>query len=254
MDCQSARLNLLGDQRGRLDPATAAALSAHLEGCPDCAHEERAERLLTEQLERALPQHAAPLGLKRRLAAQWPASAPPSSRPRTAWPWRRLGLAAGVLLAVAVAAAATGWLAGGGATERLVAEAVNDHLRVLARASALDVQSGDMHQVRPWLTARLDFAPVLSFGGDADFPLRGGTVEYFLDRRAAVAVYGRRLHTVTLIVIRPDGLSWPQASRPLVASARGFNVRLWQHGGLGYALVSDVSPAELALLAARLGE
>jgi anti-sigma factor RsiW len=77
--------------------------------------------------------------------------------------------------------------------------------------------------------------------------------EYFLDRRAAVAVYGRRLHTVTLIVTRPDVLPWPEASRPLVASARGFNVRLWQRGGLGYALVSDVSPAELAILAVRLG-
>ena len=69
-----------------------------------------------------------------------------------------------------------------------------------------------MHQVRPWLTGRLDFAPVIPFGGDADFPLRGGTVEYFLDRRAAVAVYGRRLHTVTLIVTRADGLPWPDAT------------------------------------------
>ena len=43
---------LLDDQRGRLDPATAAALPAHLEGCADCVRAEAAERLLTEQLER----------------------------------------------------------------------------------------------------------------------------------------------------------------------------------------------------------
>jgi anti-sigma factor RsiW len=133
-----------------------------------------------------------------------------------------------------------------------VTEAVNDHLRVLARGSNLDVQSSDMHQVRPWLTGRLDFAPVIPFAGDAEFPLRGGGVEYFLDRRAAVAVYGRRLHTVTLIVVPGDGLSWPETS-PLVTNARAFNVRLWKSGGLGYALVSDLDPTELSRLAARLG-
>ena len=131
-------------------------------------------------------------------------------------------------------------------------EAVNDHLRVLAKGPALDVQSGDMHQVRPWLTGRLDFAPVIPFSGDAEFSLRGGALEYFLDRRAAVAVYGRRRHTVTLIVTRGDGLPWPQAS-PLATNARGFNVRLWKSGALGYALVSDLDPTELARLAERLG-
>ena len=39
--------------------------------------------------------------------------------------------------------------------------------------------------------------------------------------------------------------------RPLTTNTRGFNVRLWQAGGLGYALVSGVDGAELARLAAR---
>jgi anti-sigma factor RsiW len=253
LDCATARLLLLEDQRGRLDPATASALGAHLGRCLDCAHEEKAERLLTELLDRHLPQRAAPLGLKRRLAAQWSLS--PSAPPRRSarWPRRGLAVAAAVLLAIAVAAGVSGWLVRVDPTDRLVTEAVNDHLRVLARGSDLDIRSGDMHQVRPWLTARLDFAPVIPFAGDAEFPLRGGTVEYFLDRRAAVAVYGRRLHTVTLIVAREGGLPWPEAS-PLATNARGFNVRLWKRGGLGYALVSDLDPSELARLAAHLGE
>ena len=251
MDCLTARRHLLEDQRGRLDPIVAAALSAHVARCADCAHEEQAERLLTEQLERHTPQHAAPFALKQRLAAAWPA--PPRERAGRAVELPRgwLAVAAGALLLVVAAAAVAGWLVRGAPTESLVTEAVNDHLRVLARGPALDVQSGDMHQVRPWLTGRLSFAPVIPFAGDADFPLRGGMAEYFLDRRAAVAVYGRRLHTITLIVTPADGLPWPQG--PLAASARGFNVRLWQKGGLGYALVSDIDPAELAGFAARLG-
>ena len=247
MDCQTARGALLDDQRGRLDPATAAALLAHLDGCVSCARTEIAERLLTEQLERQLPQHGAPLALKRRLATQWPAPAAPRSRARRTGLW--LAAAAAVLVV-----AIFGLMAQprGARTEPLVAEAVNDHLRILARAERLDVPSGNMHEVRPWLTGRLDFAPAIAFTGDADFPLRGGTVEYFLDRRAAVAVYGRRLHVITLIVARADGLAWP-AGRPLVTRANGFNVRLWRSGELGYALVSDLDATELAQLASRLG-
>ena len=253
MDCQTARGVLLDDQRGRLDPATAAALQAHLEGCVGCTRMEMAERLLTEQLERQLPQHGASLALKRRLAAQWPAPAgthSPAARvpARRAW-W---GLAAAVAAAALIVTALSFMAPGRGEGDRMVGEAVNDHLRILARADRLEVPSGNMHQVRPWLTGQLDFAPAIPFAGDADFPLRGGTVEYFLDRRAAVAVYGHGLHVITLIVARADGLPWP-ASGPVVKRAQGFNVRLWRSGELGYALVSDLDAGELAQLAARLG-
>jgi anti-sigma factor RsiW len=248
MDCQTARGALLDDQRGRLDPATAAALLAHLDGCEGCTRTEMAERLLTEQLERQLPQYGASLALKRRLAAQWPApTAQRSPARRTRWWVAAVAAAALVLAMLSLMVPSRGERA-----DRLVGEAVNDHLRILARADRLDVPSGNMHQVRPWLTGQLDFAPAIAFAGDADFPLRGGTVEYFLDRRAAVAVYGRRLHVITLIVARADGLPWPPGP-PLVTRAQGFNVRLWRSGELGYALVSDLDAAELAQLASRLG-
>lgn len=253
VDCQTARLHLLDDQHGRLEPPVAEALTKHLELCPDCAHEERAERLLTDQLEHHLPRHAAPFALTRRLASQWSVSSPASTigprRGPTRWP----ALAAGILLALTLTAITAAWLTRPHPAEPLVTEAVNDHLRVLARGPNLDVLSSDLHQVRPWLTARLDFAPVIPFPGDADFPLRGGALEYFLDRRAAVIVYGRRLHTVTLIVTRPEGMPWPEASTPLITSARGFQVRLWKRGGLAYAVISDLDAGELARFAGRLG-
>ena len=47
LDCARARHHLVADHRGRLDPATAAALAAHLDGCADCRHEDAAERVLT---------------------------------------------------------------------------------------------------------------------------------------------------------------------------------------------------------------
>jgi anti-sigma factor RsiW len=248
LDCRAARLALLDEQRGRLDGETSFALAAHLRGCDACARDDAAERLLTEQLERQLPQRAAPLVLKRRLAAQWPSpvAVPTRRRPSPRW------LAAAAVLALVVLGT-VGWWSLHGRPETLAAEAVNDHLRVLARVDRLDVPSGNMHEVRPWLTGRLDFAPVVPFVGDADFPLRGGAIEHFLDRRAAIAVYGRRLHVITLLVTRPDGQPWPAPGRPMTTRLRGFNVRLWQANGLAYALVSDLDATELAQLATRLG-
>jgi anti-sigma factor RsiW len=246
LDCAYARGLLLEDQRGRLDAATAAALAAHLDTCEDCRHEDAVERVLTEQLERHLPQHGAPLGLKRRLAA----SAPPAPvRVVPAPPRRRWVLASGLIAASLIAALLLlPRFAPPRPVQPMMAEAVNDHLRVLARP--LEMPSGEVHQVRPWFTGRLTFAPVIPFAGDSEFPLRGAAVEYFLDRQAAAVVYGRHLHTITLLVFPPDALPWP---RTATTRERGFNVRLWQANGLGYALVSDVDEADLARLAEHLG-
>jgi anti-sigma factor RsiW len=135
----------------------------------------------------------------------------------------------------------------------------DDHLRVLSSQHPLDVESGGIHQVKPWFEGRLDFAPVLAFEGDAEFPLRGGAVGYFRDRKAAVLVYTRRLHPISLIVFRAENLAWPAGVLTQIGSVeahvtaeRGFNVITWRKGDLGYALVSDVDARELRQLAARM--
>ena len=141
----------------------------------------------------------------------------------------------------------------------MVGEAVNDYLRLLSSQQPLEIASGGIHQVKPWFEGKLDFAPVVPFEGDQDFPLKGGSVGYFLDRKAAVFVYGRRLHTVALFVFRADGLPWPTRGLEPMGNAqvsasvsRGFNVLLWRSGELGYALVSDVDARELRELGAQL--
>jgi anti-sigma factor RsiW len=260
MDCHDARIKLLDHQQGRLPQAMDEEVRAHLAGCASCAHEDAAEQALTEVLEQRLPQHAAPLGLKRRLAATWPAA--PESRP--SW-WRRWGRPLAPALAVAAVLLVTLPLySARGLRPRedgraMLTEAVNDHLRLLTSQHPLDIESGGMHQVKPWFLGRLDFAPVVSFLGDDEFPLQGGAVGYFLDRRAAVFLFHRRLHVITLLVFRADGLPWPEGSlalpgKPpaLQTADRGFNVILWRGGELGYALVSDVDPSELSRLAAKL--
>ena len=261
MDCQEARVCLLDAQRGRLRADLEGGFRAHLDTCALCSRVDAEEQVLTEILERRLPQYPASIALKRRLAARWPTTPAPS---RT-W-WRRWGasLLPAFVVAVVLLVALPVYLertnrVGTDGTASMVREAVNDYLRLVSSQHPLEIASGGLHQVKPWFAGRLDFAPVVSFEGDQDFPLRGGSVGYFLDRKAAVFVYGRRLHAVALFVFRADGLSWPTrdlgamgSARASASVSRGFNVLLWRAGELGYALVSDLDVRELRELGARL--
>ncbi|PYM14036.1 MAG: hypothetical protein DMD81_19240 [Candidatus Rokuibacteriota bacterium] len=261
MTCDDVRLRLVDYHRGRLALATQSDVRAHLEGCVDCTRADAVEQELTSILEHRLPQHPASLALKRRLAQQWPAR----TVERSWWSrWQRSlvpALAAAAVIVVAMPVLYYERAASRMASERagMVAEAVNDHLRVLTSQHPLDVESNQFHQVKPWFEGRLDFAPAVPFQGDADFPLKGGAVGYFRDRKAAVFVYGRRLHPISLLVFRADGLAWPQTGLTRIGAAdayataeRGFSVILWRSGELGYALVSDVNAEELRQLAAKV--
>jgi anti-sigma factor RsiW len=99
------------------------------------------------------------------------------------------GLAVAALLVVApFARQIVSPTSGGGSA--MVTEAVNDHVRLLQSQRPLEVESGGIHQAIPWFSGKLDFAPGIRFPGDAEFPLQGGAVGYFLDRKAATLVFG----------------------------------------------------------------
>ena len=261
MNCDDVRPELLHYQRGQLSTLHRNDIRVHLEACPACAHEVTAEAMLTETLERRLPPHAAPLGLKRRLAAQW--SRPSPHQPSWWVRWRlsvvpALATATMLLIAVPIYYGQIGRFQGDRAAS-MVTEAVTNHLRVLSSQHPLDIESGNMHQVKPWYEGRLDFAPVVRFLGDEEFPLAGGAIGYFLDRKTAVFLFHRRLHAISLIVFPARGVSWSTrglapvgAARAYVSDDRGFHVILWRQGEQGYALISDVDLPELTLLAVKL--
>ena len=252
MDCSEARAHLVDRRRGTLDAASRAALEAHLAGCEACRHEDAAEAELSRLLDERLPRRMAPASLRRSLEARW-------EEPKRASRASRLGRGLLAMVAGAALAVLVGLLARPRAhDDPMLTEAVNDHLRVLYSDRPLEVQSGGIHQVKPWFEGRLDFAPVVPFAGDDDFPLQGGAVAYFLDRKAATFVFKRRLHLMTLFVFRADGLPWPAATtsvgdvRGTLESSRGFHALLWRKGDLGYALVSDVDEREVEALAGKV--
>jgi len=253
MDCTEARTQLLDRRRGRLDGEVAGALDEHLARCAACRHEDAADRQLSTVLEERLPRRSAPASLRRALEDRW---GDPRPRRRAATAGKTIGaMLAGAALTVAVA---FGWQARM-PDNRLVSEAVNDHLRVLYETRPLEIESGGIHQVKPWFEGRLDFAPVVDFAGDDDFSLEGGAIAYVVDRKAATFFFKRRLHRITLFVFRADGLYWPAWGQRRIGTAhgtveteRGFHVALWRQGDLGYALVSDVNEADLLALASKI--
>jgi anti-sigma factor RsiW len=214
---------------------------------------------VTELLAERLPQYPASYALKRRLAAQWAEAI--ASVPRVAW-WRRSAFAipavAAVVLLLSTAIAYDRLVrVPARATAILFAAAVDNHVRTTHRP--LEIESSDRHQVKPWFTGKLDFSPAVPFMGDADFPLRGGHVGSYAGLPAAVLVFGRRLHTITLSVFRPEGLAEPAGdritlgrARAVMRTVRGFNVALWRADDLGYALVSDLDLREFLELGRRL--
>ena len=228
------------------------------------------DRALTSLLRERLPRHPAPASLRQRLEAELAAKTP--SRPPREAPLRPrprfiakvrtrpsffTTLAAAAVVAATSVVALNGppWARGDG----VVDEALNDHLRVLYAEHPVEIPSGGIHQVKPWFLGRLDFAPAVAFGGDEEFPLLGGSVAYFVDRKAATFLFKRRLHDISLFVVRAEGLSWP--SHPsvrmgrveaTVVSRQGFHLVLFRDGDLAYALVSDVDSAELLRLGQKI--
>ena len=257
MDCSEVRTYLIDRRRGNLGADTTAAVDVHLTDCAACRHEDAADAQLSVLLEERLPRPHAPASLKRALEERWLEPAPRKPIGRR---WARIGRTTTAM----AAGAALVWAAMFGLRERasdgaLVDEAVNDHLRVLYSDHPIEVESGGIHRVKPWFQGRLDFAPIVEFGGDDDFPLEGGSIGYFVDRKAATFVFRRRLHEITLFVFRAEGLHWPVsglrtigAAQGTVDSRRGFHVALWRQGDLGYALVSDVNEADLLSLGAKI--
>ncbi|MFI5300347.1 MAG: hypothetical protein ACHREM_19845 [Polyangiales bacterium] len=256
MDCAETRDLLLDVRRGRAPADVADAVLAHVRGCEACRAVDAAEVALTEALGK-LPRAPAPASLVASLDAKW--SPQPRARSRS----RRRSSVAGLAVVCALAASFV-FLSvresRSTASSPLVVEAVNDHLRVLYAERPIEIESGGIHQVKPWFAGRLDFAPAMPFAGDDDFALQGGSVAYLVDRKAAAFVFKRRLHVITAFVFRAEGLAFPRPTRAIghaiVAeqTTRGFHALLWRDGEFGYAVVSDVDPKELETLVGRIAQ
>jgi anti-sigma factor RsiW len=249
LECADARALLGPAADGELDLLATVALARHADDCPACARAREGLTSLKAALASA-PYHRAPAELAQRVRmvlARERSTAVDMRRRR--WPgWAMTGLAASLLLSVAL----TGWLVlrsrAADRGDALVAELVAAHVRSLMADHLLDVASSDRHTVKPWFAGRLDFAPDVRDLSAEGFPLAGGRLEFVGGRAVAALVYRRERHVINVF-------TWPASagdSPPRVARSRGYTIGEFSHGGLSYRIVSDAGVEMVEELARAL--
>src|SRR5260370_21074 len=129
-----------------------------------------------------------------------------------------------------------------GTDQLLATQLIGGHVRSLMANHLTDVASSDQHTVKPWLDAKLDFAPPVVDLASEGFPLIGGRLDYLDNRPVAALVYQRRKHFINLFV-------WPgaaAAARPAMAiSHQGYQLLHWADPDFNYWAVSDVNANDL---------
>ena len=262
MNCEEATKLMDGYLDGELDPITSQTIEQHLRECRNCDQVYKTHGSLIRALGNATPYYKAPAELRERIQSSLrkeigerptrnvvrdaqPLIAKKQSEPRTillgtSWNW--LALAAAILLAAII-----GWnllprLQRPGADQLLATQLIASHVRSLMANHLTDVASSDQHTVKPWLDAKLDFAPpVVDLSGEG-FPLVGGRLDYLDNRSVAALVYQKRKHFINLFV-------WPGeagAIRPAMPmSHQGYHLLHWTDPDFNYWAVSDVNANDL---------
>ena len=157
-------------------------------------------------------------------------------------PWNWLALAAAIIFAAIVALTLVPRLQRPGADQFLATQLIASHVRSLMASHLTDVASSDQHTVKPWLDAKLDFAPPVVDLASEGFPLVGGRLDYLDNRAVAALVYQRRKHFINLFV-------WPgetgAARSTMAMSHEGYQLLHWIDSDFNYWAVSDVNANDL---------
>jgi mycothiol system anti-sigma-R factor len=262
MNCDEARKLMDGYLDGELDPVTSQKVDQHLRDCRKCEQAYEVDTVLAHAISQAAPYYKAPTELRERIHASLRDAISASTIADTArenqllarstkpehrnifseLPWNWLGLAAAIILAAAIVSTLLPRMRAPAPDQFLATQLIASHVRSLMANHLTDVASSDQHTVKPWLDAKLDFAPPVVDLASEGFPLIGGRLDYLDNRPVAALVYQRRKHFINVFV-------WPgeaAAARPAMAmSHQGYQLLHWADPDFNYWAVSDVSANDL---------
>ena len=240
MRCDEIRPRLDAYIDGELAEAERVQLRDHLADCPECGPEAGALERLRDGIRRSAPAYRAPEALRSQIRFALRREAAASSRLARAAPgW--LAYAASILLAVAVGSGGTLLVTGERQEDAVANELIDSHLRSLLGSHLTDVASSDRHTVKPWFAGRSDVSPPAVDLTAEGFPLVGGRLDLIVGKPVPALVSRRREHGLNVIVL-------PASRGDLGATVtrRGYSLRHWNEGDLGFWAVSDAAPSELA--------
>jgi len=262
MTCEEAIKLMDGYLDGELDPITNQAIEQHLRECHNCDQAYKTHGSLIRAIGNATPYFKAPVELRERIQSSLREETtqdpvrngvrgaqvmfhkrerePRSILSETPWNW--LGLAAALIFAAIIIFNVVPRLQRPGADQFLATQLIASHVRSLMANHLTDVASSDQHTVKPWLDAKLDFAPPVVDLSEKGFPLIGGRLDYLDNRPVAALIFQRRKHFINLFV-------WPaggDAARSTNAMTReGYQLLHWKDSDFNYWAVSDVNEKEL---------
>jgi anti-sigma factor (TIGR02949 family) len=239
MSCELVERDLDAYLDRELDAEASAGMREHVRTCAACRRE-LAQRETLSRLVRGAPYYSAPDRLRARVLGQ-------STRSNSLR--RVLTWAAAAVLVLSVGAGMTPWRLVSSRRDAIADEVVNSHVRSLMANHLFDVQSTDLHTVKPWFLGKLDFSPPVVDLAWNGFPLVGGRLDYMGGRLVAALVYQRQKHTINVFVAPERG---DPSTRDVVMAIRGFNLRHWIHNGMSFWAVSDLNSAELSEFASAL--
>jgi mycothiol system anti-sigma-R factor len=240
MQCEEVRPRLDAYLDGELAEAERVLLRDHLADCVDCGPEAAALQRLRDGIRQVAPVHRAPEELRSQIRfairREAEASAPAALRTPD---W--LAYAASILLAVAVGSGGTFLALGERQQDRVAAEVMDSHLRSLLGTHLTDVASSDQHTVKPWFAGRSDVSPPAVDLSAEGFPLVGGRLDVIGGKPVPALVYQRREHVISVFIL-------PATKGDLdeTLTRRGYSLRHWDEGDLGFWAVTDAAPTELA--------
>ncbi len=239
MECDEVGPRLGAYLDGEVGAAERSDLRRHIEGCAECGPEAAALERLRDGIRQSAPVYRAPAGLRSQIhsALRREAGGAPSMARGPRW----LAFAASILIAVAVGSSGT-WLISGERQESAVAnEVIDSHLRSLLADHLTDVASSDKHTVKPWFAGRTELSPPGVDLAAQGFPLVGGRLDLIAGKPVPALVYRAGKHVINVFVL-------PAASddHAETITRRGYTLRHWSDGDLGYWAVSDASADEFS--------
>src|SRR6059058_3887566 len=262
MNCEESTKLMDGYLDGELDLITSQTIEQHLLECPKCDQAYKIHGSLVRAIGNATPYYKAPAELRERIQSSLrdeiadlptrnvaqdtqPLFARREPRPRAilwepSWNW--LALAAAIIFAAIIALTLVPRLQRPGADQFLATQLIASHVRSLMANHLTDVGSSDQHTVKPWLDAKLDFAPPVVDLSQKGFPLIGGRLDYLDNRPVAALIYQRRKHFINLFVW-PGGSDAARSTKTM--TRQGYQLSHWIHSDLNYWAVSDINEKEL---------